>query len=87
MNRNNKFIKALFSGILSLVLVFSTFAAVLAADGDGNGKNEDVILVEAYLATITDDVSSTGGDVIDGNSNVDANPIIKLVFNKNYGLG
>jgi LPXTG-motif cell wall-anchored protein len=85
---NNKFIKMLFSGILSLVLVFSTFTAVFAAGGGGGGgtgtgQTDPVTLVSAYLTTISGNVSSTEGVAIDGNSNVDANPIIKLVFNKN----
>ncbi len=85
---NNKFMKVLFSGILSLVLVFGTFGAVFAAGGGGGGgtgtgQTDPVKLEEAYLTTISGDVSSTGGNAIKDNKNVEANPTIKLVFNKN----
>ncbi|HEY2420051.1 MAG TPA: Ig-like domain-containing protein [Neobacillus sp.] len=79
---NNKFIKSLFAGILTLGLVFSTFMVAFAA-GDGTGNSNSVTLVEAYLTTISGNASTTGGSTIDGNSNIEANPIIKLVFNKN----
>ncbi|WP_342433333.1 Ig-like domain-containing protein [Neobacillus sp. FSL H8-0543] len=87
MRRN--LIKNLFAGILTFALLFSTYAVAAAAGGGGGGGGnggggspDPVTLVGAYMTKITDNTSTTGKD-INGSVNVDPNPTIKLVFNKN----
>lgn len=98
MKLSNKVYRILFSGLLSLALVFSTFAVTLAAGGNGSGGGdgkgngggnggdtevkEPVTLEGAYLTVITDNASTTGEN-LNGNKKVGTKPSIKLVFNKN----
>lgn len=84
MNRNNQFFKGLFSGVLSIILVLSMFSAALAAGGSGGGGGgkDPVTFVGAYLTTISGNVSTTGDEIKDRND-IEVNPLIKLVFDKN----
>jgi len=92
MNMNNKLFKFLFTGLLTLGLLFGNIVVTLAAGGggggggkgggSGSGSGDPFTLVGAYLTTISDNVSTTGKDIKDS-QDVDTNPIIKLIFNKN----
>ncbi|WP_251554083.1 hypothetical protein [Neobacillus muris] len=93
----NFWLKNLFIGLLSVGLIFSVFGSAFAAgggngggagngngggSGDGSGNPDPVLLVDAYLTTITGNVSTTGKE-IKGSNTVDPNPVIKVTFNKN----
>lgn len=91
MKMNNKLFKFLFTGLLTLGLLFGNIVVTLAAGGgggggkgggSGSGSGEPFTLVGAYLTTISDNVSTTGKDIKDS-QDVDTNPMIKLIFNKN----
>lgn len=89
---NKKLVGFLFTGLLTLGLLFGNIVVTHAAGGDGSGGGkgggsgsgggDPVSLVGAYLTTISDNVSTTGKDIKDSQV-VDTNPMIKLIFNKN----
>lgn len=89
---NKKLFKFLFTGLLTLGLLFGNIVVTLAAGGggggggkgggSGSGGGDPVTFVGAYLTTISDNVSTTGKD-IKNSQDVDVNPMIKLIFNKN----
>ncbi|MFO1446104.1 LPXTG cell wall anchor domain-containing protein [Bacillus sp. Bva_UNVM-123] len=88
---NKKLFKFLFTGILTIGLLFGNIAITLAAGGGGGGgggggkgggSGSGGAFVGAYLTTISDNASTTGKDIKDS-QDVDTNPIIKLIFNKN----
>lgn len=92
MSKNKFLLNGLSIGVITLVLLFSTFFVSYAAEGSGNGNggggggNNDTVdpvtLVGSYLTTITDNISTTGESIKDS-STVGTIPTIKLVFNKN----
>lgn len=89
---NKKLVGFLFTGLLTLGLLFGNIVVTHAAGGDGSGGGkgggsgsgggDPVSLVGANLTTISDNVSTTGKDIKDSQV-VDTNPMIKLIFNKN----
>lgn len=81
MQKKTKPSKWLFSGLLTLILVFNSLIVAFAGGGGsgggtgtGTGSTTPLGLQGAYLAT---------GDNIAGKTNVELIPNIKLVFNKN----